>query len=515
MELRKGMLDLRAHAHTAVQALSGGLKRRLSVALALTGDPRLLILDEPTSGMDATSRRALWSTLEACRPGRVVVVSTHSMEEADAIGDRIAILVDGAVKATGRPLQLKAKYGLGYRLHCVLSTSAGEERAPRQEALRRLEAGVKLHAPSAKMVCVSPTEVVVELGLSGAGDGVMAALLRRLDDSLLSHALGIKSYGLTCASLEHVYLSICDNQTHPSLRADVCQKEHQEDGCLHSLECEREASAVQVKCEHTSAGALNGDDAEALQDASHPQPSAPGLLQPGNGQPARTAMVFAGMPMLGALVWKLWVVRARGRRAMAYFVLYPMVVIVATFTLFSSAFFSLGSQAMLTGARLRVRGLSPLPVAAHGAPLLVVNRSGVDLDAFLHALTHQGLNPVLAPSQTEYLSALGMLTTVPQAKRGARAWVHEGCGAPCAPGVLGGLEVASYLPGAAGASPSIALTLMFNSSAPLTAAALQRAVLDAALAQSGPAETRLAVRLWVCFRVTLSLAYHLCCCIAA
>ena len=68
------------------KTLSGGMKRRLNVAMALIGNPRIVFLDEPTSGMDPTSRRQIWSVLEKKKEGRVIVLCTHFMDEADFLG---------------------------------------------------------------------------------------------------------------------------------------------------------------------------------------------------------------------------------------------------------------------------------------------------------------------------------------------------------------------------------------------------------------------------------------------
>lgn len=71
------------------------MQRRLSVAIALIGDPKIVFLDEPTTGMDPVSRRKVWNLIEKVKRGRVTLLTTHSMEEADILGDKIAIMKDG------------------------------------------------------------------------------------------------------------------------------------------------------------------------------------------------------------------------------------------------------------------------------------------------------------------------------------------------------------------------------------------------------------------------------------
>ncbi len=73
-------------------ALSGGQKRKLCLAIALIGDPKFLLLDEPTSGMDPHSRRGCWDMLQRCKVGRVVLLTTHFMDEADTLADRIVVI---------------------------------------------------------------------------------------------------------------------------------------------------------------------------------------------------------------------------------------------------------------------------------------------------------------------------------------------------------------------------------------------------------------------------------------
>ncbi|XP_058424852.1 phospholipid-transporting ATPase ABCA3-like [Diceros bicornis minor] len=101
------------------QSLSGGMKRRLSIIIALIGGSKVVILDEPTSGMDPASRRATWSLLQHYKQDRTILLTTHYMDEADVLGDRIAIMVKGSLRCCGSSVFLKKIYGVGYHIVMV------------------------------------------------------------------------------------------------------------------------------------------------------------------------------------------------------------------------------------------------------------------------------------------------------------------------------------------------------------------------------------------------------------
>mmetsp|Transcript_21364 Transcript_21364/g.60290 ORF Transcript_21364/g.60290 Transcript_21364/m.60290 type:complete len:349 (+) Transcript_21364:1-1047(+) len=107
--------------------LSGGMKRKLCVACALVGEPSVVLLDEPSAGLDPVSRRRLWTVLRRAMVGRAVVLTTHSMEEAEALCTRTAIMASGQLRAVGTPLSLKRKNGAGWRLS--IRTRAGADAA--------------------------------------------------------------------------------------------------------------------------------------------------------------------------------------------------------------------------------------------------------------------------------------------------------------------------------------------------------------------------------------------------
>jgi len=102
-----------------VGQFSGGMKRRLSVAISAIGDPRIIFFDEPTTGMDPVSRKAVWLLMQELKKNKTIILTTHAMEEADALADRIAVVVDGALKCVGTPLNLKNSFGDGYRVSLV------------------------------------------------------------------------------------------------------------------------------------------------------------------------------------------------------------------------------------------------------------------------------------------------------------------------------------------------------------------------------------------------------------
>ena len=111
------LLALGEHERRSVGSLSGGLRRRILIGLALLGDPPLLVLDEPTTGLDPASRRTVWSVLrQIVQRGTTVVLSTHYMEEAERLSDRIAIIDSGRVIAFGSVRELLARLRESYRL---------------------------------------------------------------------------------------------------------------------------------------------------------------------------------------------------------------------------------------------------------------------------------------------------------------------------------------------------------------------------------------------------------------
>eukprot|EP01138_Halocafeteria_seosinensis_P011339 gb/GECG01011582.1/.p1 GENE.gb/GECG01011582.1/~~gb/GECG01011582.1/.p1 ORF type:complete len:2138 (+),score=187.49 gb/GECG01011582.1/:1-6414(+) len=121
-------------------AFSGGMKRRLSLAISAIGDPQVLYLDEPTTGMDPVNRRQAWRLIQSLKTNRAVILTTHDMVEAETLSDRVGIMANGRLYALGTTLRLKNKYGSGYRLNLTLAQPKGntQEQAFHKELARRI-----------------------------------------------------------------------------------------------------------------------------------------------------------------------------------------------------------------------------------------------------------------------------------------------------------------------------------------------------------------------------------------
>jgi ABC-type multidrug transport system ATPase subunit len=98
------------------KGLSGGEKRRLSIAISLIGNPAVVFLDEPTTGLDPEVRRLIWNIVNEAKKGRTIVLTTHSMEEAEVLCNRIGIMAKGTLRCIGPQLRLKEVYGKGFKL---------------------------------------------------------------------------------------------------------------------------------------------------------------------------------------------------------------------------------------------------------------------------------------------------------------------------------------------------------------------------------------------------------------
>ncbi|MFO7859206.1 MAG: ATP-binding cassette domain-containing protein [Ectothiorhodospiraceae bacterium] len=110
METLLAFANLEGRANAPIEALSGGMRRRLSLARALVNDPWLVVLDEPSTGLDPQARQYIWQRLNALvREGRTLLLTTHYMEEAERLCDRLAIIDDGAIVACDSPRALIAR----------------------------------------------------------------------------------------------------------------------------------------------------------------------------------------------------------------------------------------------------------------------------------------------------------------------------------------------------------------------------------------------------------------------
>uniref|UniRef100_H0XFP8 ATP binding cassette subfamily A member 7 n=1 Tax=Otolemur garnettii TaxID=30611 RepID=H0XFP8_OTOGA len=240
--------------------LSGGMQRKLSVAIAFVGGSEVVILDEPTAGVDPTSRRSIWDLLlkyrQAC-PGRTLILSTHHLDEAELLGDRVVVVAGGRLCCCGSPLFLRRHLGSGYYLTLVkdspplitilIPTSVCRDYClmshpspfSRKTELGRGSAGpgglegplkpsfvhpdtsqvlalVQQWVPGARLVEELPHELVLVLPYVSALDGSFTKLFQELDRRL--GELRLTGYGISDTSLEEIFLKVvedCDLDANP------------------------------------------------------------------------------------------------------------------------------------------------------------------------------------------------------------------------------------------------------------------------------------------------------------
>lgn len=187
------LLGLEGVAKTSYRRLSGGQRQRLSLALAIIGKPELVFLDEPTAGLDAQSRHAVWEIIEALkRDGTTVVVTTHLMDEAEALADRVVIVDRGRVVAKGTPAQLIAQEKFDADAATIsIETATALDLAALNEALAPFGLAAKAPRNLRYLIQGAGTpEVLAALAAEAARQGVLirdlAVAHHSLEDVFLS-----------------------------------------------------------------------------------------------------------------------------------------------------------------------------------------------------------------------------------------------------------------------------------------------------------------------------------------
>lgn len=178
------LTGLDAYRHARVETLSGGWRRRLNLAVALVHSPEVLLLDEPSAGLDVDARQAVWRLIEALRAeGAAVLLTTHLLDEAEALCDRIGIMTDGRIAASGTLSQLREL------------VPAREVAVVEAEDAERVRARAKSLGIGIRDYAGQPTLLLPE-------ESTVNSLVARLGE------VGVRSISLRPVSLLHVYLEL-------------------------------------------------------------------------------------------------------------------------------------------------------------------------------------------------------------------------------------------------------------------------------------------------------------------
>lgn len=187
------LLGLQFEVNTISKLLSDVQQRKLSIGIALCGHSETVILDEPTSGMDVNERRALWNVLSAEKENRTILLTTHFMDEADVLGDRIAIIAEGELQCCGSPFFLKKRFGTGYHLICAKDDDCDSDEVT--ELLSR-------HLPEIQIENENDSEICY--GLPDDTVYLFKNIFKDLEDN--ETRLKIKSFGVSLTTLESIFL---------------------------------------------------------------------------------------------------------------------------------------------------------------------------------------------------------------------------------------------------------------------------------------------------------------------
>ncbi|KAL0477482.1 hypothetical protein AKO1_008212 [Acrasis kona] len=188
------MVELYDRRNDRCSGFSGGMKRRLSLAISCIGDPQILFLDEPTTGLDPLTKRKVWDLIKVMKKDRIVVLTTHSMSECDYLSDRIAVMADGKIKCLGDSLNLKNRFGEGYRITIVVADSNHIESVVKSISQIMTQDQLELNAQNSN-----------SLKYTIKDQSHVPVLMDQIESKKIPY---IKDWSLSHASLEDVFLSV-------------------------------------------------------------------------------------------------------------------------------------------------------------------------------------------------------------------------------------------------------------------------------------------------------------------
>eukprot|EP01133_Synstelium_polycarpum_P002507 gene2507-2861_t len=190
-----GLKQVNLHEETSKKSgeYSGGMRRRLSVACSLMGNPKIVLLDEPSTGLDPASRKQLWDIINNYKRKCAMLLTTHAMEEADALCDRLGLFVSGELKCIGTSSELKSRFGKGYKV--TMSVQAGYE----AEAQKFLHSQI----PSANLLNALAGTFNYEVPRTSVELSVLFAAFEQNKERL-----HISDWGISNSTLEEVFIKI-------------------------------------------------------------------------------------------------------------------------------------------------------------------------------------------------------------------------------------------------------------------------------------------------------------------
>ncbi|KAI0076833.1 P-loop containing nucleoside triphosphate hydrolase protein [Panus rudis PR-1116 ss-1] len=206
--------DLGTKVHYNANALSGGQKRKLQLAIGLVGGSKIVLVDECTSGVDPLSRRSIWRTLSAVKNERTIVFTTHFLDEADLLADTIAVLAaPGRLVAQGTPVSLKSQLGHGYTVDVAFDSPSpdekGSELAP-PELLQR----IREIAPEIWTSSSSPVQVFYHL--KSKDTAIVQRVLQLIEDERTKY--NVASYSVLGTSIEDIFLDLMHTSSNEDTR---------------------------------------------------------------------------------------------------------------------------------------------------------------------------------------------------------------------------------------------------------------------------------------------------------
>ncbi len=211
-------LDLMEKNYSLAKTLSGGQKRKLCIAMALIGNSKIVLLDEPTSGMDVQAKRSLWDFLTNYKLDKIIILTTHSLDEAEFLGDRIGIMSEGKLICEGTSSYLKNQYSCGFNLNLLLDDTRVNNYKKKKiiQTLKKFDENLGIKALGRELMILNFPTIKENC----------ENLFVRLES--IKEEMGILNYTLTTTSLEDVFIKLNTNEDSKNMFENQLELENEE-----------------------------------------------------------------------------------------------------------------------------------------------------------------------------------------------------------------------------------------------------------------------------------------------